>query len=794
MKKVLVSTYSLALLFVCCIGCNSEDSDSFLRFEVLNESVYVAHGKSEERVLAIKQDIWKDNYSDTLYDFVRTGGEGDDYLIALKYTHYPGTVTEEDRRYLIGLLLDDGHDLSMCYVVTKALASIFNHECRFEQALSTYFHFLNKAFDERDLSHDHLRYRDKILIHAINLYNRELTTIEYQPAMKALFDLVTPAYQDGFSGLMTQSRLLDKEEKYRLKGLLDSASILAKTPKEKFTSLFNLGFYHMMKEDTMQHVYLQKSCEVFDENSCGISRFYPAVYGLISPQDAEQEAYYKRILASVDRCPMHVQKQLNFTVFNYLEPSIFGFDVHKQVDTLLGVRRLAESLYKGRSSLHLQDYYVSNLERIFEIYKNKEDEGLDPDVLVQTVVDTRLKEKYRKGADLHIRDASMLKILEEIDALLLRVNNFRKIPSFPDPTYDRLFELFMEVDRMSEPPAPMHHLDQKYTELQEHLSQSKTTLINITKGIDTYCIYTLDGRDMHLSTASVAWVDSVSRVLQEDLRDPSRILSHEVLHALRDSIRFHSEDRKLVCISDGSLSLLPLDLIAGSPVDVYQNLRDFMDRSVRLDIPTQTITSYSFSDSLTIGSRSVRQVPELEGGYQECRFISRLTSSSILAGSECTEQVLFHDKNVQWAHISSHAHSSVKNRLDNKIICRLKGNQVSNLYGYELRSKPHIPPVVVLSACETGTGLHEVGAGVETLSRTLLDNGAETVVKALWKVNDAATKELMTHMYTQLFAGHSLRASLLHAQEHLRSLPAYAHPYYWSGIVLEGNPEVYLQK
>ncbi len=94
--------------------------------------------------------------------------------------------------------------------------------------------------------------------------------------------------------------------------------------------------------------------------------------------------------------------------------------------------------------------------------------------------------------------------------------------------------------------------------------------------------------------------------------------------------------------------------------------------------------------------------------------------------------------------------------------------------------------LVVLSACETGVGQIASSEGVYGLRRAFAIAGAQTQVVSLWKVDDDATRELMSRYYGALRTTN--RSEALHlAQRALLGSAKYSHPYYWAAFVPAGD-------
>ena len=91
--------------------------------------------------------------------------------------------------------------------------------------------------------------------------------------------------------------------------------------------------------------------------------------------------------------------------------------------------------------------------------------------------------------------------------------------------------------------------------------------------------------------------------------------------------------------------------------------------------------------------------------------------------------------------------------------------------------------LVVLSACLTAEG-EVTGEGVFGLQRGFKQAGASTLLMSCWKVDDQATRLLMTAFYTHLLRGESKREAFVAAQKKLRANDKYKDSRYWAAFIL----------
>jgi CHAT domain-containing protein/tetratricopeptide (TPR) repeat protein len=117
------------------------------------------------------------------------------------------------------------------------------------------------------------------------------------------------------------------------------------------------------------------------------------------------------------------------------------------------------------------------------------------------------------------------------------------------------------------------------------------------------------------------------------------------------------------------------------------------------------------------------------------------------------------------------------------------GHRVEGLLGLRDLYRLHLgADLVVLSGCRTALGREVTGEGLIGLTRGFLYAGVPRVIASLWQVDDRATAQLMSELYSALLSdGLSPAAALRRAQLTLRNDPRTRDPYFWASFVLQGD-------
>ncbi len=185
---------------------------------------------------------------------------------------------------------------------------------------------------------------------------------------------------------------------------------------------------------------------------------------------------------------------------------------------------------------------------------------------------------------------------------------------------------------------------------------------------------------------------------------------------------------------------------------------------------------------------------DLPGAKSEVEKITEITGGDSYIGQEGTlKRFIAAAPRYKILHLAMHSHLNEKNPLFSSLLFTktdsLEENRLTatDIYNLELDAD-----MVVLSACNTGSGRFERGEGIISLSRAFSYAGVHSNVMSLWKVPDVSTSEIMTSFYNHLKSGVSkdeaLRKAKLHFLENT-DISETRHPFYWAGFVLSGDPK-----
>lgn len=261
---------------------------------------------------------------------------------------------------------------------------------------------------------------------------------------------------------------------------------------------------------------------------------------------------------------------------------------------------------------------------------------------------------------------------------------------------------------------------------------------------------------------------------------------------------------QLRVVPDGPLSFLPFEcLLTAAPAGDYSYLTlPYLVHSTAL--------SYGHSVANLLASQRMRRrrplpgvlalAPErsdmspLPNAAAEVRQAVAALGGKALFGAEANASNLRSQGHYSVLHLAAHARSDDRNPLESGIYLFPEDSTDGRLHAWQLYDAALHTDLVILSACQTGTGQARRGEGVMSMARGFRIAGCPSVIMSLWLVPDASAAELMAHLYAHLSDGRALDAAFQAArQDYLVSVDNIkAHPYFWATSVLVGNPDTVL--
>src|SRR3546814_158440 len=239
--------------------------------------------------------------------------------------------------------------------------------------------------------------------------------------------------------------------------------------------------------------------------------------------------------------------------------------------------------------------------------------------------------------------------------------------------------------------------------------------------------------------------------------------------------------KELIISLDGILFTLPFDALMENRRFLVQSNPIAYTYTLLLNQRYATVEDFHPDISCFAKSDYGGALPDLPFVAAEKELLSSQFNGKILEGETLTDSaVLDALEHGALLHISAHA---------------VTGGDTPPYIAFDrpftldkLRYAITQSPLVVLSACQTATGIPVKAEGLESLNKAFISKGVLGVIAAYWPVDDATMPQFMRLFYEQLAKEHVPSVALTRAKQlYLENATApRRNPWYWATLNYTG--------
>jgi len=180
-------------------------------------------------------------------------------------------------------------------------------------------------------------------------------------------------------------------------------------------------------------------------------------------------------------------------------------------------------------------------------------------------------------------------------------------------------------------------------------------------------------------------------------------------------------------------------------------------------------------------------LPLLKGTVEEARSAHKLLRGKLLTGAKARESTFKSICNeFSVIHLAMHTLADPADPGNTSLVFTPDAdhNEDGLLYSHEIYNLDLGASLVVLSACETGSGEMAAGEGIMSLGRGFLFAGCPNMIFTLWTVDDESGKSIMKSFYRNIKSGQTVATSLRNSKlDYIDSADEiHAHPHFWAAF------------
>ncbi len=361
------------------------------------------------------------------------------------------------------------------------------------------------------------------------------------------------------------------------------------------------------------------------------------------------------------------------------------------------------------------------------------------------------------------------------------------------------------------------------SKIQEKLDNKTTVLEFFTTDSVTYA-FAISKNDISVKELKTPELTKKVVELLESITSKNMDKYTKSAYALYEKLITPIQDKligdELIIIPDGSLWHLNFELLLTQSNEEktrdmpyllrdyaisYANSANLSFNSLQNEFKSSEISNeclaFSFSDSTQLVDTNAISLTtlrdrgdDLPGTRKEIKAISNIVNGQYFYGSEAIESNFKQNANqYSILHLALHGDVDNINPQNSRLYFTKSKDTIEDnlLYSHELFALDIPAELVVLSACNTGTGAIAKGEGIMSLGTAFQYAGTKSLLLSGWEVSDKSAPVLIENFYKNLTNGMNKAKALRKAKLDFIKTADFEQvaPFYWGSFYLLGNAD-----
>ncbi len=472
-------------------------------------------------------------------------------------------------------------------------------------------------------------------------------------------------------------------------------------------------------------------------------------------------------------------------------------------------------LNKIKYKVHDKPIHISL--QLYELTKNKSyleeaynfDQQNKASVLSLNVQESAIKNQSKNNVGLFEKETSIKTNITRLSLKASQINDSSQLQTIKTDIRDYEIELGKLQDKINELPgykvkkfaksipsvAQVQKLLSKKTALLSyHLSENEMVILCITPNDLSYTKQVIDST---FFIAIKSFKTSLNNYKREEKYDGTA-MSKKLYKTIISTILSKMQDvENLLIILDDELNNLPFEALSDENgnfvLDKYKVQYQYSTALLRNDIKSNAKNKTTLAMA-PFASKGTEEFTKLQYSKNE---IENLQGNILMDSAATKKNFLALAEKAGILHLATH--TIVNDTIPEKSLIAfypftgLSATE-NNLYVEEIYNlKLDATKLVILSACETGSGQLAKGEGLMSLARAFTYAGCPNIIGSLWKADDKSTAWIMQRFYKYYNDGKDAATALQRAKlDYIKSSEIekrFKSPNYWAHLVLTGVPE-----